>query len=550
MKTLTELPEWQALQSHYADISGEQMVDLFAANPDRFNEFSVNACGILLDYSKNRINRQTMQLLTALADRIGIADHAAAMFNGDRINSTEDRSVLHCALRMPADQSLVVDGVDVVAEVHNVARQAAAFTDKVRSGDWRGYTGKPITTVVNIGIGGSDLGPLMVCEALKPWQQRSLDFRFVSNVDGTHITEALHGLDADTTLFIVASKTFTTQETLANAHTARNWFLKSGSESDIAKHFVAVSTNADAVAEFGIDVANMFRFWDWVGGRYSLWSSIGLAIRLSIGNDNFDRMLAGAHAMDQHFLTAEYEHNLPVILGLLGVWYGNFFGARSHVIAPYDQYLHRFPAYLQQLDMESNGKQVTSDGCTVDYATGPVLWGEPGTNGQHAFFQLIHQGTDLIPADFITAANSCNETGFHHTMLLANCIAQTEALMTGKTLAQVEAELRGSGRTDETDEQAVQQLAPHKVFNGNRPTNTLMVEQLTPAALGSLIALYEHKVFVQGKIWGINSFDQWGVELGKQLAAAVLDELNSGSIGEHDSSTTGLMRYCQQHRQS
>jgi len=311
-----------------------------------------------------------------------------------------------------------------------------------------------------------------------------------------------------------------------------------------------VSTNADAVAEFGIDVANMFRFWDWVGGRYSLWSSIGLAIRLSIGNDNFDRMLAGAHAMDQHFLTAEYEHNLPVILGLLGVWYGNFFGARSHVIAPYDQYLHRFPAYLQQLDMESNGKQVTSDGCVVDYATGPVLWGEPGTNGQHAFFQLIHQGTDLIPADFITAANSCNETGFHHTMLLANCIAQTEALMTGKTLAQVEAELRGSGRTDETDEQAVQQLAPHKVFNGNRPTNTLMVEQLTPAALGSLIALYEHKVFVQGKIWGINSFDQWGVELGKQLAAAVLDELNSGSIGEHDSSTTGLMRYCQQHRQS
>ena len=546
MKSLTELPQWQALQSHYADIKSEQMINLFADNPARFDDFSAYACGILLDYSKNRVNETTLQLLFALADKVGIADHAAAMFRGDRINTTEDRSVLHAALRMPADQSLVVDGVDVVAEVHKVAGLAATFVDKVRSAEWRGYSGKPIKTIVNIGIGGSDLGPLMVCEALKPWQQRSLDFRFVSNVDGTHITEALAGLDADTTLFIVASKTFTTQETLANAHTARDWFLRNASQADIAKHFVAVSTNESAVAEFGIDVANMFRFWDWVGGRYSLWSSIGLAIRLSIGNDNFDQMLAGAHAMDQHFASAESHRNLPVILGMLGVWYGNFFGARSQVIAPYDQYLHRFPAYLQQLDMESNGKQVRSDNQAVDYATGTVLWGEPGTNGQHAFFQLIHQGTDLIPADFITAANSCNESGSHHSMLLANCIAQTEALMTGKTRAQVETELRDSGMDDE----AIARLAPHKVFSGNRPTNTIMVEQLTPAVLGSLIALYEHKVFVQGKIWGINSFDQWGVELGKQLAAAVLSELQSGSVGEHDSSTVGLMRFCQNNRQS
>ena len=546
MKTLTDLPEWQALQSHYAEINNEQMVNLFADNPGRFDDFSVHACGILLDYSKNRVNEKTLQLLFALADKVGVADHATAMFRGDRINTTEDRSVLHTALRMPADQSLVVDGVDVVAEVHQVAALAAAFVDKVRSGEWRGYTGKPIKTVVNIGIGGSDLGPLMVCEALKPWQQRSLDFRFVSNVDGTHITEAIADLDADTTLFIVASKTFTTQETLANAHTARNWFLQNGTQADVAKHFVAVSTNESAVAEFGIDVANMFRFWDWVGGRYSLWSSIGLAIRLSIGNDNFNQLLAGAHAMDQHFSSAETHRNMPVILAMLGVWYGNFFGARSQVIAPYDQYLHRFPAYLQQLDMESNGKQVRTDGQGVDYATGAVLWGEPGTNGQHAFFQLIHQGSDLIPADFITAARSCNESGSHHSMLLANCIAQTEALMTGKTRSQVETELRDGGMDDD----AIAKLAPHKVFTGNRPTNTLIVEQLTPAALGSLIALYEHKVFVQGKIWGINSFDQWGVELGKQLAAAVLSELESGSIGEHDSSTTGLMRFCQQNRQS
>jgi len=546
MNKLTELSEWRALQDHHADIKSHQMVNLFAANPGRFDEFSAQACGILLDYSKNRVNDKTLELLFALAAKRGISEHARAMFRGDRINSTEDRSVLHCALRMPADKSLIVDGTDVVAEVHKVARQAAAFVDKVRLGELRGYTGNPIKTVVNIGIGGSDLGPLMVCEALKPWQQRSLEFRFVSNVDGTHITEALTGLDADTTLFIVASKTFTTQETLANAHTARNWFLQYGRDADVARHFVAVSTNESAVSEFGIDVANMFRFWDWVGGRYSLWSSIGLAIRLAIGNDNFDQMLAGAHAMDEHFCSAEYHQNLPVILGMLGVWYGNFFSARTHVIAPYDQYLHRFPAYLQQLDMESNGKQVRIDGQQTECATGAVLWGEPGTNGQHAFFQLIHQGSDLIPADFIAAAASCNESGSHHAMLLANCIAQTEALMTGKTLAQVKTELRESGMSDP----AIAELAPHKVFSGNRPTNTLMVERLTPAALGSLIALYEHKVFVQGKIWGINSFDQWGVELGKQLAAKVLSELDTGTIGEHDSSTTGLMRYCQQQREN
>ena len=545
MRDLRKLPEWLALQSHYEQTRSQQMRDLFAEDSQRFDRFSAHACGILLDYSKNRINDRTISLLVALARQAQISEQARSMLSGDRINGTEDRSVLHTALRRPKSDSLVVDGVDVVSQVHGVIDQTAAFVDQVRSGEWKGYTGKRICTVVNIGIGGSDLGPLMVCEALKPWQHKALEFRFVSNVDGTHICEALKGLDPETTLFIVASKTFTTQETLTNAHSARHWFLDSpADESAIANHFVAVSTNTQAVSAFGINPANMFRFWDWVGGRYSLWSSIGLSIRLSIGNEHFASLLAGAHAMDEHFANTAYEDNLPVILALLGIWYGNFYNARSYVIAPYDQYLHRFPAYLQQLDMESNGKSVQMDGSPVDYATGAVLWGEPGTNGQHAFFQLIHQGTDIIPADFITAACSQNPVGDHHKMLLANCIAQTEALMKGKTLDEARAELADSGHS----EVQINALAPHKVFSGNRPTNTLICESLTPAVLGSLIALYEHKVFVQGKIWGLNSYDQWGVELGKQLASTVLSELDSGVAGEHDSSTLGLMAYCNDHR--
>lgn len=541
MSDLVISAAWKALQSHYHEISDLHMRELFANDPDRFNKFSVHGCGILLDYSKNRITADTMKHLFALTEQADIASHAQKMFSGERINTTEDRSVLHAALRMPRGSTLDVEGEDVVAQVHEVADHAAAFVDKVRNKTWTGYTGKPIDTIVNIGIGGSDLGPLMVCEALKPWQQKDLSFHFVSNVDGSHIAEVISSVDMQTTLFIIASKTFTTLETLANARSARDAFLGSGAtDKDIARHFVAVSTNSDAVAEFGIDVDNMFRFWDWVGGRYSLWSSIGLSIRLSVGNENFDALLDGAHQMDRHFAETDYEKNLPVILALLGVWYGNFFNARSHVIEPYDQYLHRFPAYLQQLDMESNGKRVQIDGTEVDYSTGPVIWGEPGTNGQHAFFQLIHQGTDLMTADFIAPVKSQNKIGEHHNMLLANFLAQTEALMTGKTQAEVEAELTANGADAET----TARLASHKVFEGNRPTNTIMMDELNPASLGSLIALYEHKVFVQGKIWGINSFDQWGVELGKQLAAALLSELQSGQVGEHDSSTVGLLQHC------
>ncbi len=532
--------EWLALESHQREFATQHMRELFAADPGRFERFSTQACGILLDFSKNRINDTTMQLLAALAESADIRGEAQRMFRGDRINTTEDRSVLHTALRLPADASLSVDGVDVVAQVHAVAEQTAAFTDRVRNGEWKGYSGKAIKHIVNIGIGGSDLGPLMVCEALKPWQQRDLNFHFVSNVDGTHISEVLKVIDIESTLFIVASKTFTTQETLTNAHTARQWFLDNGgNEDNIARHFVAVSTNSEAVSEFGIDTDNMFRFWDWVGGRYSLWSSIGLSIRLSIGNEQFDNLLAGAHEMDRHFIEEEYTQNLPVILALLGVWYGNFFGVRSHVIAPYDQYLHRFAAYLQQLDMESNGKAVQIDGSDCQVSSGPVIWGEPGTNGQHAFFQLLHQGTELITADFIVAAKSQNPRGRHQQMLLANCIAQTEALMRGKTLAEAEAELTAA----KVDSGKIPVLARHKVFSGNRPTNTLIFEQLDPFTLGALIAMYEHKVFVQGKIWGLNSFDQWGVELGKALASNILAELESGSAGEHDASTIGLINY-------
>jgi len=541
MSDLTNSAEWQALQSHHDSIGDLHMRELFEKDPDRFNAFSVNACGVLLDYSKNRVTAETMDLLFTLAKSADIKSEVQRLLSGERINSTEDRSVLHTALRLPKGEELHVDGEEIVASIHEVADHAASFANKVRNKEWTGYTGKPISNIVNIGIGGSDLGPLMVCEALKPWQQKDLTFHFVSNVDGSHIAEVIQSVEMETTLFIIASKTFTTQETLANARSAREAFLGSGAtDRDIAKHFVAVSTNTDAVSEFGIDTDNMFRFWDWVGGRYSLWSSIGLSIRLSVGNDNYAALLDGAHQMDRHFAEADYDQNIPVILALLGVWYGNFFNARSHVIEPYDQYLHRFPAYLQQLDMESNGKRVQINGAAVDYKTGPVIWGEPGTNGQHAFFQLIHQGTDLIPADFIAPVKSQNPIGEHHKMLLANFLAQTEALMTGKTLQQVESELTNNGM----DKQQIAALAPHKVFEGNRPTNTLMVDELTPKALGSLIAMYEHKVFVQGKIWGVNSFDQWGVELGKQLATAILAELQSGKVNKHDSSTSGLLSHC------
>lgn len=540
MRDLVNTHEWKALQSHFEVIRDSHMRDLFTEDPDRFNKFSVSACDVLLDYSKNRITSESLDLLVALAEACDVKAEVQRMYAGERINSTEDRSVLHTALRLPKTESLVVYGEDVVEQIHAVSDHANAFVNKVRNKEWTGYTGKPITDIVNIGIGGSDLGPLMVCEALKPWQQKDLNFHFVSNVDGSHIAEVINQVDMQTTLFIIASKTFTTQETLANARSARSAFLTSdAAEKDIAKHFVAVSTNAEAVSAFGIDTNNMFRFWDWVGGRYSLWSSIGLSIRLSVGNENYDALLDGAYQMDRHFAEADYKQNIPVLLALLGVWYGNFFNARSHAIEPYDQYLHRFAAYLQQLDMESNGKRVQIDGSEINYKTGPVIWGEPGTNGQHAFFQLIHQGTDMIPADFIAPIKSQNAIGNHHEMLLANFFAQTEALMTGKTLQQAESELRDKG----IEEAQIAALAPHKVFEGNRPTNTIMVNELTPRALGSLIAMYEHKVFVQGKIWGVNSFDQWGVELGKQLATAILGEMQSGKVGVHDSSTSGLLEH-------
>ena len=544
-RDLLSTSQWKALQSHHHDVKDLHMRDLFANDSSRFDTFSVHGCGMLLDYSKNRITEKTMQLLFDLARTVDVAGEANRMLTGERINSTEDRSVLHTALRLPKESELQVDGKEIVSEIHDVASHASQFVDRVRNKQWTGYTDKPITTVVNIGIGGSDLGPLMVCEALKPWQQKDLDFYFVSNVDGSHIAQVIDAVDMQTTLFIIASKTFTTLETLANARSARQAFLDQGAkQEDVCKHFVAVSTNSEAVAEFGIDTDNMFRFWDWVGGRYSLWSSIGLSVRLSVGNDHYNQLLHGAHQMDLHFANTEYEKNIPVIMALLGVWYGNFFKARTHVIEPYDQYLHRFPAYLQQLDMESNGKRVRADGTEVDYSTGPVIWGEPGTNGQHAFFQLIHQGTDLIPADFIAPVRSQNPIGEHHNMLLANFLAQTEALMTGKDQAQVESELRDKGMNAEE----IAALAPHKVFEGNRPTNTLMFDELTPEILGSLIALYEHKVFVQGKIWAINSFDQWGVELGKELASTLLTELRSGQAGVHDSSTLGLFNYCNRSR--
>jgi len=541
VESRSESLPWKALQNHYAKVAPLHLRQLFADNPNRFDKFSVKACDILLDYSKNRVTEETMRLLFDLARQADVKGWTEKMFTGEKINVTENRAVLHVALRNRSNRQILMDGQDVMPEVNRVLQQMSAFCDKVRSGVWKGYTGKTITDVVNIGIGGSDLGPVMVIEALKPYSQRNLKVHFVSNVDGTHIAETLRALNPETALFVIASKTFTTQETLTNAHTARSWFLDAAKqESAIAKHFVAVSTNAKEVAKFGIDTANMFEFWDWVGGRYSLWSAIGLSIMLAIGPKNFEELLAGAHAMDEHFRTAELEKNLPVILALLGVWYNNFFGAQTHAILPYDQYLHRFPAYFQQGDMESNGKTITRDGRPADYSTGPVIWGEPGTNGQHAFYQLIHQGTKLIPCDFLAPIESQNPIGDHHRILLSNFFAQTEALMRGKTADEVREELKKEGRSAAE----IEALLPHKVFEGNRPTNSILFPKLTPRVLGSLIAMYEHKIFVQGVIWNINSYDQWGVELGKQLAKAILPELAApGEVAGHDSSTNGLINY-------
>jgi glucose-6-phosphate isomerase len=541
MPSPTTLPAWKALEHHFKSVRNEQMRDWFAADPSRFSTFSLRLGDLLLDYSKNRITAETMTLLRQLLVEVDLKRWIQRMFDGDKINSTEDRAVLHIALRNRSNRPIVVDGKDVMPEVNAVLAHMREFSEKVRNGAWKGYTGKPITDVVNIGIGGSDLGPVMVCEALKSYSQRNLHLHFVSNIDGTHMAETLRQVNPETTLFIVASKTFTTQETLTNALTAKAWFLAAAKdEAAVAKHFVALSTNSKEVSKFGIDTANMFGFWDWVGGRYSLWSAIGLPIALSIGMDRFEELLAGAHAMDEHFRSAPYEQNLPVTLALLGIWYNNFFGAETQAILPYDQYLHRFPAYFQQGDMESNGKSVSRDAARAECSTGPVIWGEPGTNGQHAFYQLIHQGTKLVPADFIAPVESQNPVGEHHVILLSNFFAQTEALMKGKSEEEVRAELTKSGLSGEV----LEKLVPHKVFTGNRPTNSIFFKRLTPHTLGQLIALYEHKIFTQGIIWNINSFDQWGVELGKQLAKAILPELSGAeAVTTHDSSTNGLINY-------
>jgi len=534
----TTTQSYKYLTDHYIDVVSQSLKGLFDSDTERFAKFSVQFEEILLDYSKNRITDQTIALLLQLAKECRLNDAISAMFSGEIINATEGRPVLHIALRNQSNTPIYVDGKDVMPEVNSVLQHMKEFSHAIISGSWKGYTGKPITDVVNIGIGGSDLGPVMVTEALKSYKNH-LNLHFVSNVDGTHIAETLKGLNAETTLFLIASKTFTTQETMANAHSARDWFIKSGGkDGDVAKHFAALSTNADGVGKFGIDTKNMFEFWDWVGGRYSLWSAIGLSISLSIGFDNFTELLAGAHAMDNYFKTAEPSENLPTILALVGIWYNNFFDAETNAILPYDQYMHRFAAYFQQGDMESNGKHVDRNGKHVEYQTGPIIWGEPGTNGQHAFYQLIHQGTKLIPCDFIAPAQSHNPLGEHHTMLLSNFFAQTEALMNGKSYDEVVAELKASGKS--ADE--IKELAPFKEFEGNRPTNSILVKKITPRSLGSLIAMYEHKIFVQGIIWNIYSFDQWGVELGKQLAGKILPELRTNDkVESHDSSTNGLI---------
>ncbi|CDT75433.1 glucose-6-phosphate isomerase [Vibrio sp. Isolate33] len=535
----TQTQAWKALTAHFESAQDMDMKELFAQDAKRFESFSTRfGSDILVDYSKNLIDAETMQHLFALANETEVKSAIEAMFGGDAINKTEGRSVLHTALRNRSDNPVMVDGKDVMPAVNAVLAKMELFTHRIVSGEWKGYTGKEITDVVNIGIGGSDLGPYMVTEALTPYKTR-LNMHFVSNVDGTHIVETLKPLNPETTLFLVASKTFTTQETMTNAHSARDWFLaEAGDNAHVAKHFAALSTNATAVAEFGIDTDNMFEFWDWVGGRYSLWSAIGLSISLSVGFDNFVELLEGAHEMDNHFASTEFESNIPVILALIGIWYNNFHGAESEAILPYDQYMHRFAAYFQQGNMESNGKFVDREGNPVEYQTGPIIWGEPGTNGQHAFYQLIHQGTKLIPSDFIAPAISHNPASDHHQKLMSNFFAQTEALAFGKTKETVEAEFLAAGKTAEE----VAELVPFKVFEGNRPTNSILVKQINPRSLGNLIAMYEHKIFVQGVIWNIFSFDQWGVELGKQLANQILPELaDDAQVTSHDSSTNGLI---------
>jgi glucose-6-phosphate isomerase len=546
-RLVTSSPTWQRLVEHQKEMSKVHMRDLFAQDPERFNKFSFIWNGMLLDYSKNIITETTMQLLRQLAEEADIKGWTEKMFTGEKINITENRAVLHVALRNRSNHPIYVDGEDVMPLVNGVLQKMKNWTERVRSGAWKGYTGKSITDVVNIGIGGSDLGPYMVTEALKPYGSPALRVHFVSNVDGTHLAETVKPLNPETTLFIIASKTFTTQETITNARSARAWLLESGApESAVAHHFVALSTNTKEVEAFGIDKENLFEFWDWVGGRYSLWSAIGLSIAVFIGFENFEELLFGAHLMDEHFRSAPLPQNLPVTLALLGIWYNNFWGAQTHAILPYDQYLHRFAAYFQQGDMESNGKGVDRDGRPItQYTTGPIIWGEPGTNGQHAFYQLIHQGTKLIPCDFLAPVHSHNELGRHHPILLSNFFAQTEALMKGKTEAEARAELEKAGLPPLD----LQRLLPHKVFPGNRPTNSILVHKFTPRMLGSLIALYEHKIFTQGIIWNINSFDQWGVELGKQLAQSIQRELEGEeAVRTHDSSTNGLINYFKQHR--
>ncbi len=538
MSAISQSSAWKALEEHAKTTGAQHMRDLFAADPERFGRFSVRLGDLLLDYSKNRITAETISLLVALAREAKLEEWREKMFSGAKINTTEGRAVLHVALRNTADRPILVDGKDVMPDVMRVREQMRTFSDAVRDGSWRGKTGKAITDVVNIGIGGSDLGPVMVTEALKPYQKPGLRVHFASNVDGTHIAETLKTLNPETSLFIVASKTFTTQETMANAESAKAWLVQALGADAVAKHFIALSTNEKAVRTFGIDPANMFEFGDWVGGRFSLWSAIGMSIAIAIGMDGFDALAAGGRAMDDHFRSAPLEANLPVILALIGVWNANFLGAPTYAVLPYDQYLHRLPAYLQQADMESNGKYVTRAGTSVEWSTGPILFGEPGTNGQHSFYQLVHQGTHLIPCDFIAPAVSHNPIGEHHALLLSNFFAQPEALMRGKTEAEVRAELTAQGLKGE----ALEALVPHKVFEGNRPTNSILVKQIDPYTLGMLIALYEQKIFVQGIIWQINSFDQWGVELGKALAKVILPELTSAeAVTGHDASTNGLI---------
>ena len=543
----TTTKSWQNLAAHFEKIKSVHMKDLFAKDAQRFSKLSIRFNDILVDYSKNRITAETLHLLFELANEVGLKVAIDQMFGGEKINETEKRAVLHIALRNRQNTSINVNDNDIMPEVTAVLHSVREFSNKVRSGAWKGYTGKKITDIVNIGIGGSDLGPAMVTEALKPYATQALAVHYISNIDGTHITETLKHLNPETTLFMIASKTFTTQETMTNAFSARKWFLDAAKDdSHIPRHFVALSTNTEKVEAFGIDKDNMFIFWDWVGGRYSLWSAIGLSIACYIGFDNFSELLLGGFEMDQHLKTAPFEKNIPVILALIGIWYNNFFGAQTEVILPYDQYLHRFPAYFQQGNMESNGKSINRGGKKVSYQTGPIIWGEPGTNGQHAFYQLIHQGTKLIPADFLAPAISHNPIGDHHNILLSNFFAQTEALLNGKTKEEVIDELKKAGKTDDE----IKALTPHKIFEGNRPTNSILFKQLTPRVLGSLIAMYEHKIFVQGVIWNIFSFDQWGVELGKQLANKILPELEDDKpVQLHDSSTNGLINTFKHMRQ-